>query len=138
MRITLESDYALRIVTSLAKREEQIDAKTIADETQVSSKFALKILHKLVQGGIVESFKGKNGGYKLRRSASEITLKEVIELIEGPIELARCLGSAETCTMISDKSACTYHHIFHSISLELAKKLSGITIEDVITMNYTL
>ena len=138
MRITLESDYALRIVTLLAEKDKLVDAKTVAEHTQVSSKFALKILHKLVQEGIVESFKGKNGGYMLKKDPSQITLKEIIELIEGPIEIARCLGSEETCSMIRDKSACTYHHIFHKISLELANKLSAITIEDVINMNYSL
>lgn len=138
MRITLESDYALRIVTELAKSNNLIDAKSLANDTQISSKFALKILHKLVNGGIVESYKGKLGGYKLKILPKDITLKMIIELIDGPIALARCLGNAEVCSLNSDKTACTYHHIFHKISLELENKLSGITIEDVITTNFNI
>ena len=112
MRITLESDYALRIVTELASRDTQVDAKTLAERTQVTPKFALKILHKLVNGGIVDSYKGKLGGYKLRLSPDDITLKMVIELIDGPIALTKCIGDEQTCSLNSDKTSCIYHHVF--------------------------
>ncbi len=132
MRITLESDYALRIVTALAKHEELIDAKALAEETHVTLRFALKILHKLVQGEFVSSYKGAKGGYKLKRDAAEITLKNVIELIDGPIVIARCLDSDGTCALNQDKTACIYHHVFDKISVDVAKKLNAITIADVL------
>ena len=138
MRITLESDYALRIVTALATHKERLDAKSLADETSVTPRFALKILHKLVQGGIVRSYKGTKGGYTLSKDAASITLKEVIELIDGPIMIARCIESGEACALNHDKSACAYHHIFDTLSIEVAKKLNAITIEDVINKNYKL
>ena len=138
MRITLESDYALRIITALSRREGVTDAKTLAEETHVTLRFTLKILNKLVGGGIVESFKGARGGYKLRLSPDEISLKMVIELIDGPIAIVRCLESAECCSLNQDKTACEYHHIFDYISLDLASKLGKITISDVINKNYKL
>jgi len=133
MRITLESDYALRIISVLAECGTVVDASTLAEKTSVSQRFALKILHKLVQGNIVSSYKGVNGGYKLKADPALITLKSVIELIDGPMAIVRCLESSETCSMNSDKTACIYHHIFDKISLELAAKLQNITIEDVLT-----
>ena len=138
MRITLESDYALRIITSLAEHNGLVDAKALAEETQVSARFALKILHKLVQGDLVSSQKGAHGGYLLKRQPSEITLKDVIELIDGPIGIARCLGNDETCTLNHDKTACVFHHIFDKISFDLSKKLAGITIADILARNYTV
>ena len=132
MRITLESDYALRIISALAECNAVVDANTIAERTSVTQRFALKILHKLVQGNIVSSYKGVNGGYKLKADPKIITLKAVIELIDGPIAIARCLDSGESCSMNSDKTACIYHHIFDKISLELAAKLQNITIADVL------
>ena len=68
----------------------------------------------------------------------EITLKEVIELIDGPIAIARCLESSESCSLNQDKTSCIYHHIFDIISIDVAKKLAGITISDVINKKYTL
>ena len=138
MRITLESDYALRILTAMSAYDGITDAKTISQDTSVTQRFTLKILHKLVQGDLVESYKGVNGGYKLKKSPAEITLKKVIELIDGPIAIARCLDSNEGCSLNCDKSACDYHHIFDIISIELASKLNKITIQDVIDKNYNL
>lgn len=138
MRITLESDYALRILTALAERDEVIDANTLAEQTSVTNRFALKILHKLVKNGFVSSYKGVNGGYKLKLPTEEITLKSVIELIDGPIVIARCLESSETCSLNQDKNACAYHHIFNTISMDVARKLDKITIADVINKSYTL
>jgi len=138
MRITLESDYALRILTALATHEEKVDAQTIADETMVTLRFALKILHKLVVGNFVTSYKGAKGGYKLAISPDKITLKNVIELIDGPIAISRCLDSGEACALNPDKTACIYHHIFDTISLDVARKLQGITISDVLDKKYTL
>ena len=138
MRITLESDYALRILSALALHDEKIDAKTLSDEISVTQRFTLKILHKLVQNDFVKSYKGVQGGYKLNVSPDEITLKDVIELIDGPIAISRCLESNESCSLNPDKTACIYHHIFDTISLDVSRKLAGITISDVLNRKYVL
>ncbi len=138
MRITLESDYALRIVTAIAESEDVTDAKTLSAKTLVTQRFTLKILHKLVTGGLVLSFKGVKGGYKLARSADKITLKNVIELIDGPIAIVRCIDSEEGCSLNCDKTACIYHHIFDNISFELSNKLDKITISDVLMQTQAL
>ena len=138
MRITLESDYALRIVSAIAEKDGVVDASTLSEMTSVTQRFTLKILHKLVQGNLVTSFKGVNGGYKLKVPAKSITLKQVIELIDGPIAIVRCLDNAESCSMNKDKTACIYHHIFDKISFDLALKLSKITISDVLNKNYNI
>ena len=133
MRITLESDYALRILASMAQYDGVTDAKTISSDTSVTLRFTLKILNKLVQGGIVESFKGARGGYKLNASPDEVSLKRVIELIDGPIAISRCIESAGGCSLNYDKAACKLHHIFDGVSTELAKKLDKITIRDLLS-----
>ena len=138
MRITLESDYALRILSALATHDEKVDAKTLSQETSVTLQFTLKILHKLVRCDLVKSYKGVKGGYCLNLPAEEITLKQVIEHIDGPIAIVRCLESAESCSLNQEKTACIYHHIFDTISLDVARKLSGITISDVLHKNYSI
>jgi Rrf2 family protein len=133
MRITLESDYALRILASMAEYDGVTDAKTISSDTSVTLRFTLKILHKLVQGGVVESFKGTRGGYKLKEPAESVSLKRVIELIDGPIAISRCVESKEGCSLNYDKTACKLHHIFDGVSIDLAKKLDAITIKDLLS-----
>lgn len=138
MRITLESDYALRILTELAEHNDVVDATTLSVATSVTIRFTLKILNKLVKNGFVSSYKGAKGGYKLKLPKEEITLKSVIELIDGPIVIARCLETSEACSLNKDKTSCTYHHIFNTISLDVAKKLEAITIADVINRKFSL
>ena len=133
MRITQESDYALRIVTLLAARDAVSDAKSIADETSVTPRFALKILHKLVQSSLVRSYKGMNGGYRLAKRPEEITVKDMIELIDGPITICRCLMEDEVCSQSADKRQCLFHHIFSEVSHSVSQKLARITIADVIS-----
>ncbi len=81
MYITLESDYAVRITAELCKEPVKLDAKTIAEKTGVTLRFALKILRKLVAAGIVRSFKGTQGGYMIAMEPKDIDLRIVIEAI---------------------------------------------------------
>jgi len=138
MRITLESDYALRIISALAKHDEIVDAKTLSEETSVTLQFTLKILHKLVRCDLVTSYKGIRGGYCLRLPPEKITLKKVIENIDGPIAMVRCLESSEICSLNQEKTACIFHHIFDTISLDVARKLEGITISDILNRTYSI
>ena len=67
MHITLEADYAIRIMLALAANTGRMDAGSISQEAVVSLRFALKILRKLVNSGLVQSFKGVKGGYELAK-----------------------------------------------------------------------
>jgi Rrf2 family protein len=133
MRITQEADYALRIVCILANDNKVLDAGRIADASGVTQRFALKILRKLAVDGLVRSYKGASGGYELARGADEITVKNVIEIIDGPIEISKCMDSEHFCTRQGlDKSGCVMHHIFSEISTLLAQKLDAVRISDVV------
>ena len=133
MRITQEADYALRIVALLASHNSVVDASTIADEAGITQQFALKILRKLSLGELVISQKGACGGYKLAKSADEITLKDVIELIDGEIAISKCLAHEHICSKQGEnKSACKIHRIFDAINHDLVKRLEKITIASVI------
>ena len=133
MRITQEADYALRIVALLASHDSLVDANTIADEAGITQRFALKILRKLSLGEVVSSQKGANGGYRLARDAGEITLKDIIELIDGEIAISKCLSEEHICSKQGiNKSACKIHLIFDAINHDLVQRLEKITIASVI------
>ena len=83
-------------------------------------------------------YKGVNGGYQLKADPKSISLKSVIELIDGPIAMIRCVESSENCALNKDKTACIYHHIFETISSEVAGKLSTISIYDVLNNKYEI
>ena len=122
MHINLESDYAVRIVQYLAQSNERRDAQSIADSTCVSLRFTLKIMRKLVAVDIVQSFKGAHGGYTLSRPASSITLRQVIEAVEGPYRFSRCVDNGYACNC-SSVTACPFHSVFDDITQMVIQKL---------------
>jgi Rrf2 family protein len=131
MHITLESDYAIRIVIFLAKLDKRADAKQIAENTGVSLRFALKILRKLVASEIVMSYKGSKGGYQIAKNIDKISLKDIIEVVEGDYCLSRCLIKGCECTN-PEKLPCKVKSAFNDISMVVRKKLKSIKVSDLI------
>ncbi len=127
MNITLESDYAVRIVSTLAAHPDtRTDAKTISELTGVTLRFSLKILHKLVQAGIAKSYKGMHGGYALARPGAEITLREVIEAIDGEFLMSRCLGDPALCSN-PNNAECRFRKVFSKVSRIMRDELDKVT-----------
>ena len=124
MVMTLEADYAVRIVDALTRAGQRADARTISSQTQVPLRFSLKILRKLVAGGLIVSYKGARGGYALARGPEKITLRQVIEAVEGPYMLSRCQQDAYSC---SHTPSCRFQEIYDSISALVRAKLDSYT-----------
>ena len=139
MRITQEADYAIRFVYILAKKQDTVQgAAQLSQMAATPERYTLKILHKLKHQGIVKSIKGAHGGYQLTCEPKELSLKRVIEAIDGEIALSKCMGD-EPCTRMGlDKDGCCFHRIFRTISREVADRLSGITIADVLANECTV
>lgn len=133
MRITQEADYAIRFVYILAQTPEAVQgAAQLSRRAVTPERYTLKILHKLRGEGLVDSVKGAHGGYCLAKKPEHISLREIIEAIDGKIAISKCMGDEPCTRMGSNKQFCCFHRIFSSLSLELAEKLSGITIADVL------
>jgi Rrf2 family protein len=88
MRLTRASTYALQALAYMAgqaKKEQPVASHIIAQRRGIPERFLLKVLKPLVSAQVLFSVKGPNGGYRLARSASEISVLEVLEAVDGPI-----------------------------------------------------
>mgnify|MGYP001170053369 CR=1 FL=1 len=133
MHITLEADYAVRIVHFLVcAGGQRMDAKAIAEKTGVTLRFSLKILRKLVAGGIVRSYKGTHGGYELAVDPKTLTLYDVLTTVEGPYALSRCVLPDFKCSQNSEScTACKFNAIYDDISKLVREKLSSVRFSDL-------
>ena len=97
LSLTRKADYALVGLADLARRApEKASARQLAERPKVPLPMLMNILKELVAGGMVISTRGINGGYRLAKDPGEITLRELIQTIEGPINLTICCaGSTE-------------------------------------------
>lgn len=132
MRLTQEADYALRVVLYLCKlgMEEKTEAKTIASCENIPVRFLLKLLRKLVHANIVKSFRGVGGGYTIAREPQNITLKQVIEAIEGTIYVNRCLYDSAYCNL-NRTNTCDVHKALEKVQRNLISELESITFRKI-------
>ena len=124
LQMTLEADYAVRIVYELASSGGRIDASALAEASGVTVRFSLKILRKLVAAGLILSYKGAAGGYELAKKPREISLCDIVEAIEGPIHIARCVKGDYQCTR-EKEGTCTFQCVFEKLSQDLRQQLTG-------------
>ena len=99
MQITRQADYALRAIYHLTKLEPTQRAATsqIAQEQRIPPSFLAKIISQLSIAGLIHTSRGARGGVTLARPAEEITVLEVVEAIDGPMELNQCTLSSAVC-----------------------------------------
>ena len=128
MRVTQEADYAIRMCLILDSIGEKTGAAQLADIACITPKIALKVLRKLNEGGFVRSFKGAQGGYELARSGEELRVIEIIELMDGPVRISKCLECDHECSRNPCKMECKMHVAFEAINDSLVDNLGRITV----------
>lgn len=133
MIINQATDYGFRAVSYLAQQPQGkvVEAHTIAQDVVVPIRFLLKIMPSLIKAGIVRSQRGIGGGYTLARPPREITLLDVLEAIEGPIRLNRCLIDPEYCSR-NASSHCEIHDALADIQKKLSREFARYTFADLV------
>lgn len=93
------TDYALRAMLNLAKQwsTEPISARKMAREEKIPYQIMCKLLQKLHEVGLVISYMGPRGWYRLSREPSKISLLEVVRAIQGPVRINKCLAGVDGC-----------------------------------------
>lgn len=131
MRITEEADYALRIVSALAKCDEPSGAPLIAENAKIPPRFTMKILRKLALCGIVRSTRGVNGGYSLAVPSEALNIRQVVEAIDGKITVKKCLMPDYCCSNNPNKDRCRFHQVFSQLNALIGERLERISIAQI-------
>ena len=98
-RINRQTDYAIRVLLALAKRPEgtRLATAAIGEEMIIPKAFLGRIVAQLAGAGLVATFPGREGGLQLPRPAGALTLRDVVEAMEGPFLLSECMTGEEAC-----------------------------------------
>ena len=100
MQITRQADYAVRAVLYLsrARQAERSPTSAIAKDQNIPPSFLAKIISQLSISGLLRTSRGAHGGVTLAREPKDISLLEVVEAIDGPIQLNECVTNTDTCS----------------------------------------
>lgn len=130
LRVTKLTDYATVVLTVLAARPDDVlSASELAERAGLEAPTVSKLLKPLAQAGLVEGFRGANGGYRLARAADQISLIEIVEALEGPLGMTECSAHAGTCGI---EDHCGVRANWRHINDVVAQALRSVTLAQML------
>ena len=130
LRVSRLTDYATVVMTCIAAHPADVlSTAQIADEARLELPTVSKLLKLLGHAGLVESFRGVNGGYRLARPAEAISLADIVEAMEGPIGMTECSVAQGQCDR---QSQCGVSDSWRSVSGAIGGVLRAMTLAQML------
>jgi Rrf2 family protein len=130
LKINRQTDYAVRVVLALAKSGEgaRLSSADVQKEMLIPKAFMGRIVAQLSKAGLINTFPGRDGGLSLPRHPSQITLKDVVELFEGPVLLSECMQvkGEDDCPF---QSHCPVSPKWGRVQVAMMREMASITFE---------
>lgn len=133
MELNTKGRYAVMAMADLAKFDKvgAVPLSAIAERQHISIAYLEQIFLKLRRAGLVDSARGRTGGYRLGRPAGEITISEIMGAAEEDVRMTRCGGDhgAEGCL---PGHRCLTHNLWEALGQQISDFLGGVTLQDVL------
>lgn len=133
IKLSKLTDYAVVILASMARQDKGclMSASTLAVDTLLPEPTVSKTLKLLVNGGVIASTRGVNGGYALKYAPDKILVSDIITAMEGPIALTSCVdGSVESCSM---EGQCALSGRWDIVNVAIKTALDNVTLADMLS-----
>jgi Rrf2 family protein len=131
LQLTKQGDYAIRTILELASRppDTVVPVREIAERQEIPLPFLNKIVQVLARTGVVLTIRGNQGGVRLLLPPEKITLRQIVEAIEGPIALNQCLLGQGVC---SRDNFCRVHQVWMEAQEALLSRLEAVTFNQLV------
>lgn len=132
MKISTKGRYAVEIMADLAiyaDEKNRVSLKNVADRRKLSEKYLERIIKELKSDGLVSSERGAYGGYCLARNAEEITIREVLNSVEGELAPVECLTKETDCGI--DCETCPTRGTWKRMWQEILQVTESVTVADI-------
>lgn len=130
MKISTKGRYGIRLMLSLALHYESgtMALKTIAKEQEISEKYLEQIINPLTKSGLVKSFRGAQGGYVLTKHPDDISIGEILRILEGSLSPVDCVDNP----MCPNSDSCVSLSIWKKMKDALDDVVDNISLGDLI------
>jgi Rrf2 family protein len=134
MQITRQADYAIRAVLYISKlgTNQRAATRQIAQEQNIPPSFLAKIISQLSIAGLLQTTRGARGGVMLAKTAEAITLLDIVEAIDGPIELNECVHDVNACNF---GQACPLQAVWCTAQDDIINRLRGTSFAQLASVN---
>jgi len=134
MRITTQGVYGLVCVLRIAReaRKTPVSIQAISKKEQLSIDYIEQLLLKLRRAGIIKSIRGRNGGYVLAKPASKITIKDIIECVEGSVFETICFSTVNIKNKCAEPRGCLVRPVWLELKKRIEGYLKSVTIENLL------
>lgn len=136
-KISTRGDYGLLLLSTLASKIQTgatfVSLREVAEEKKLPLPYLEQIVIPLKRAGLIESREGRDGGYRLARAPKEITMMEVLEVLEGPVEPVRCCGNEKG--KCGSESYCNVKSSWQDAQSMLIQFFKNRTLEDTLPSN---
>lgn len=130
LRVSKLTDYATEVMAVLAAAPARVhNAQELAERARLEAPTVSKLLKQLAQAGLVESFRGVNGGYRLARDPAQISIADIVTAMEGPIGMTECSAQAGLC---DHETHCGVRVNWQRINDAIAGALAGVSLADML------
>lgn len=131
MQLKLTTDYAIRTIIYLATQSGITSVAEIGSKMGISENYLMKVLKLLKDAGLVAGYQGKRGGYAISKKPEEISLWDIVEVMEGTTRINRCLETDHFCSR-QGTDFCMVRKYYQGLQEQMGQYLSGITIDKVL------
>ena len=131
MQLNVTTDYAIKIVLDLAKKNAIANSNVISDAMRIPAKYVLNITRKLVAYGIINRKVGAAGGFSLNKEKNKISLYEIINSLEPTMNINRCLEDDEYCSRFATIN-CPLRKFYQKLQRDMENSLKTIFVMDLV------
>jgi Rrf2 family protein len=135
MQLSTKGRYAVRAMFDLAfySKGEPVPLSRISEREDISLHYLEQLFNKLRRGGVVESVRGPAGGFRLSRKPSEITVEEIIRIVEGSIMPVECVDDTKKKKKGCPRAEkCITHVLWQRLGKHIVDFLSGVSLQDLV------
>lgn len=130
LRVSKLTDYATAVMAVLAAAPARVhSAQELAESARLELPTVSKLLKQLAHAGLIDSFRGVNGGYRLARAADAISVADIVIAMEGPIGMTQCSVEAGVC---DHEAHCGVRVNWQAINQALEQALAGVSLADML------